>query len=293
VLRRRTLRISSGISVLSLMIVTVAALFARSTFSVQANVPEIIRRSVEANNRDWAAAPQFSFLERDLDSKAGWKTYQVTQVLGSPYQRLIAIDGKPLDRGEQAEQQQKYDEMIAKRKSESPQQHAQRIAKYNLGRNRNKAMLDQLTKAFNFTLRGEDTLGGHKVYVLKATPKAGYQPPDRDTQVLPGMEGELWIDEETFQWVKVEAHVIRPVSIEGFVAEVQSGTRFELEKTPVSGDIWLPSHYSMQASAKIFFLFPHHSQENDYYWDYREQKSFSSVEVSSRGTAGHESRVKR
>jgi len=30
------------------------------------------------------------------------------------------------------------------------------------------------------------------------------------------MEGKLWIDEKTFQWVKVEATVIRPVSIEGF-----------------------------------------------------------------------------
>jgi len=35
--------------------------------------------------------------------------------------------------------------------------------------------------------------------------------------------------------------VIRPVVIEGFLARVEPGTRFELEKMPVAGDIWLPS----------------------------------------------------
>jgi hypothetical protein len=43
------------------------------------------------------------------------------------------------------------------------------------------------------------------------------------------MEGTLWIDKKTFQWVKVEATVIRPVSIAGFLAQVQTGRRFELE----------------------------------------------------------------
>lgn len=52
--------------------------------------------------------------------------------------------------------------------------------------------------------------------------------------MLRGMEGELWIDEATFQWVKVQARVIRPVSIEGFLARVEPGTRFELEKMPVA-----------------------------------------------------------
>jgi hypothetical protein len=43
-----------------------------------------------------------------------------------------------------------------------------------------------------------------------------------ESKVLTGMEGKLWIDKKTLQWVKVEATVIHPVSIGGFLAEVLS-----------------------------------------------------------------------
>ena len=68
--------------------------------------------------------------------------------------------------------------------------------------------MEQLTKAFNFTLEGEQKLGPYDVYVLKATRRPGYVPPNRETRVLTGMEGRLWVDKKSYQWVKVEAHVI-------------------------------------------------------------------------------------
>jgi hypothetical protein len=43
------------------------------------------------------------------------------------------------------------------------------------------------------------------------------------------MEETLWIDQKTFHWMKVEAHVIHPVRIEGGFAEVEPGTQFEVE----------------------------------------------------------------
>jgi hypothetical protein len=63
----------------------------------------------------------------------------------------------------------------------------------------------------NFALLlGEQKLGPYDVYVLRATPRPGYHPPNRDTQVLTGMQGMLWIDRNTCQWVKVEAWVVHP-----------------------------------------------------------------------------------
>lgn len=41
----------------------------------------------------------------------------------------------------------------------------------------------------------------------------------------------------------VEATVIHPVSIEGFLAQVEPGTQFKLEKMPVADGIWLPKHF--------------------------------------------------
>lgn len=244
----------------------------------QPDVASIIAKSVEANDRDWDAEPQYDYTERDRDAHGpGTKTYAVTMVLGSPYERLVAINGKELSSAQKKEEQKKYDQMLSARKSESPEEKAKRVSSYEAGRRRDHEMLTQLTKAFDFTLEGEQTLAGRPVYVLNATPRAGYQPPNRDCEVLPGMQGKLWIDEASFQWVKVEAHVMRPVSIEGFLAQVEPGTKFELEKTPVNKDIWLPKHYAMRASAKVLFIVPHHSHEDETYFNYHQSQSSSNT----------------
>ena len=77
------------------------------------------------------------------------------------------------------------------------------------------------------------------------------------------MQGDLWIDKVTSQWIKVTAIVIRPASIEGLPAEVQLDTQFELEKMPGSNGGWLPQHFAMKSAAKVLFLFSKDSQENN------------------------------
>jgi hypothetical protein len=121
---------------------------------------------------------------------------------------------------------------------------------------------------------------GYNVYVLKALPRPGYQPPNLEAEVLKGMQGTLWIDTKTYQWVKVEAEVMHPVWIEGFVAKVTPGTEFELERMPVEDNVWLPKHFAMRGRAKILFFFNHNSSEEETYYDYRKitpnQDSFPS-----------------
>jgi hypothetical protein len=154
------------------------------------------------------------------------------------------------------------------RQRESRQEREQRIAKYKEERRRDHLLMDQLTKALDFKLVGEQKLGSYKVYVLKATPHPGYEPPNYEAKVLTGMEGKLWIDEKTFQWVKVEATVLRPVSIGGFLAQVEPGTHFELQKMPVAEGIWLPKHFVMKSQAKILFFFTRKSQADETHYGY-------------------------
>lgn len=251
----------------------------------QENVSTIIQRSAEANKRDWEAVPQFDNYERDR-TKDGDKTYSVTMLYGTPYERLVAVNGHPLSAGQQKEEQRKYEAEIEKRQHESPEEKSKRIAKYNAERKRDQTMLDQMTSAFDFHVIGNRTLKGHKVYVLRATPRKGYRPPNRDSEVLTGMQGTLWIDHDTFQWVKVEAHVTNPVRIEGFLAKVEPGTRFELEKKPVADDIWMAAHFAMKSDAKVMLLFPHRDQEDDTFFDYHRAAPSQTEDSSKSGQKG-------
>lgn len=248
--------------------------------AAQEDAASIIKKSAEANDRDWAAAPQFDNSERDVD-KNGDRTYEVTMLFGSPYQRLIAVNGQGLSPAKQKDEQKKYEDVVNKRQHESPDKRSQRIARYEADRKRDYTLIQQMIVAFDFNLVGEETLMGHQVYVLKATPRAGYRPPNRDSAVLTGMEGTLWIDRDTFQWVKVQARVVHPVRIQGFLAEVEPGTEFEVEKTPVSGDIWLTKHFSMKSNAKVLMLFPHRGQEDDTFFNYHKAAKDSATGASS------------
>jgi hypothetical protein len=246
----------------------VGLLLLSHAFAQQPSVDEIISKSVAANKRDFEAAPNYNWKERDGTPK-GSKTYQVTMIEGTPYYRLIAVNGRPLSPGQEQQEMQKQQQETEKRHSESPEARQQRIAKFERDRTRDNNMMEQLTKAFNFTLAGTKTVHRFHVWVLKATPRPGYQPPNRDSQVLTGMQGELWIDQKTYNWVHVHAVVLHPVSIEGFLAQVEPGTQFSLQKAPVDDGIWQPTEYSMRAQARVLHMFNHNSQEQDTYWDYQ------------------------
>jgi hypothetical protein len=179
------------------------------------------------------------------------------------------VNGKPLSKPQQKREEQKQRQEIGRRRSESASERQRRIAKFDKDRKRDHAMMEQLTKAFTFTYVGERKERGFNVWILKAKPRPDYQAPNLDTQVLPGMQGQLWIDQKTFQWVKVTAEVVRPVSIVGFLARVQPGTQFEMEMSPVEGNIWQIAHFAMRSRAKILGVINHGSEENSSYFDYR------------------------
>jgi hypothetical protein len=243
-------------------------LLAFSSHAAGPDVETIISRSVAANERDWRSAANYDFVEEDGTGDQS-KTYEVHMILGSPYRKLVKVHGQDLSAEERQKEQQKMQDEVAHRRKESPSERQKRISQYEKERARDHLLLSQITKAFDFSLTGTRTVDGYRVYVLRATPRKGYMPPNREAEVLTGMEGELSIDTKTFQWVRVSAAVLRPVSIEGFLARVEPGTRFELENMPVAPGIWLPKHYSMRAQAKILSVINHESSDEERYFGYR------------------------
>src|SRR5436305_500933 len=69
----------------------------------------IIQKSVAANQRDFEAGPHFSYTKRESTAK-GFKTCRVMMIDGSPYERTIAIGGKPLSHEADLEEERKLHE---------------------------------------------------------------------------------------------------------------------------------------------------------------------------------------
>ena len=232
------------------------------------DVSTFLQRWTAANRADFEAASAYDYSERDRDDD-GTRTYDVSMLFGTPYKRLVLADDRPLSDSDRRKQDEQFQRARAERAAESPEDRARRIAEYQKSRARARRILEELPKAFDFRLSGRRTVGARSVYVLRAAPRNGYQPPDTATEVLTGMRGEFWIDTASGQLVRAVARVIHPVSIEGFLATVQPGTEFELEQIPVEAAVWLPSRLEIRSRSSIVFLFHHHTNEERRYFNYR------------------------
>ena len=231
---------------------------------------EIVRRSVAVLEQDWKRAPEYSYTDRDAESKDGSRTVRTSKVYmidGSPYYRLIALNDEPLSPRQEAREEAKLQAAIARREKESASARAGRIAQYVKERRQDHMLMREMVNAFDFKVRGETEMEGHRVYVLAAGPRPGYHPPTLETRALTGMRGTLWVDVETYQWVKVEAEVFKPVSVALFIAKVRPGTSFLFEQAPVADGLWLPRHFHTRVVASILW-WQHNSTEDETYTGY-------------------------
>ena len=237
---------------------------------------EIVSRSAAANTADWKAQPEYAYRERSETAKLASngeinsrqvKTYEVMMIEGSPYNRLISVNGEPLSAVQEQQEKRNLTREIKKRQSESPSDRENRIAKYRKDRAEERLLMQQMTSAFKFTLVGEQNVDGIACYVLDAKPDPDYKPPVEKARVLTGMEGRLYISKAGYHWVKVEARVISPVDFGFFIAKVSPGTKFELLQAPV-GDVWLPKQFSQSVNASVLGFYGVRSHEKDTFSEY-------------------------
>jgi hypothetical protein len=249
-----------------------AAIAAAPCLAAWPDAHDIVDKSVKVLERNWKQAPQYSFTERDAEHKddttSSIRTSKVYMIDGSPYYRLIAVNDEPLPARQDAREERKLQREIARRRKESASERASRIAEYQKGRKQDHMLMREMVNAFDFHIRGEGDLDGHRVWVLDATPRPGYEPPTLETRALTGMRGKLWIDQQTYQWVKVEAKVFKPVTFGWFIAKVRPGTSFLLEQAPVTEGLWLPRHFHMQVASSILW-WQRNSSDDETYTDYQ------------------------
>jgi hypothetical protein len=60
-----------------------------------------------------------------------------------------------------------------------------------------------MVRAFAFTPLGEEQRNGRHCFMFRALPRPDYQAVSRETKVLKGMRGKMWIDAQQYQWVRV------------------------------------------------------------------------------------------
>jgi len=212
---------------------------------------EIVRKSVELDQANWARMKDYTWIarqtDRGLDSSGHVKSektdaWETVVLYGEPHHRMLERDGKPLSAEDRRAEQQKLDKAVAKFERESPEQRARREAEYEKQREKDREFLRDVPELFDFHLLSDQKIDGHDVWVISAIPKPGYQPKHSDAKPLLKVQAKVWIDKAEYQWVRLEAETTATISFGLFIARLNPGAKLLFEQTRVNGEVWLPKH---------------------------------------------------
>ena len=220
------------------------------------DVRQIVESSLGATQRHWEERRHYSYVERaesrrrDLDGRVKSEEIEIsrtTLINAVPFERLMERNGQPPSAWEELRQ----NTALAKVKRETPEQ----LAKHEREeQNETLSLVQEVPKAFDFQLVGEENIHGRATYVLHATPRPAYQARGTYGRVFSKVEGTLWIDAQDLVWMKVDGQVIEPFSIGLFLVRLLRGSQVTIEQTRVDDGSWMLTHVEVRAAAKLFLL---------------------------------------
>jgi len=233
-----------------------AALVAQNGTIAAVNVPQLVVSSLAATERQWQERSHYTYMtrvdsrRRDMEGHLKSQDVEISEttlVDDVPFEQLVERNGQPPSAREERRQTRARNAL----KHETAAQRTERLHEDSA---ETASLLEELPKAFDFHVVGQDVVRGRAAYVLHVTPRAGYEPRGTYGKVFSKVEGTLWIDTKNLVWIKVDGQVIEPFSIGLFLVRLLRGSQVTMEQARVDDGTWLPAHIEVRAAATILLI---------------------------------------
>jgi len=246
-----------------------------------------LTRVVAENYRaNYKQQRDYTYIEREVQKKLDGKgqvkstevrTYEVMVIYGEQFERLIEKDDKPLSEKDAAQEEERIQREVEKRKNESEEERAKRQAEEEKQRDKNREFVSDVAEAYNFRLVGSELLNGRGAWVIAAEPRAGFEPQGKAARFLSKFHGRMWIDKSDMQLVKLDVEATDTVSMGWVLARVHKGTRLVYEQIRVNDEVWLPGHLNFRLDARIALFKGYNEEAERTYRDYRKFRTGARV----------------
>ena len=218
----------------------------------------IVVRSVNVTNLDPALEREYTYRvrseEREPDRSGGLRVKESTvrEVLylgGKRFAHELERNGKPLPENEARKQHAKLDKAAAEANRLTPAERAKRDAQTEKERAEDRQRLKLIAEAYDFTLKGEPVINGRRTWQIEGTPRGAYR--GKHDGLFKKLKGTLWIDQQDYHWVRVEAEALDTISFGLFLARIAPGTRVMFELARINDEVWLPKRIEIAGSARV------------------------------------------
>jgi hypothetical protein len=186
-----------------------------------------------------------------------YKNHSITkEVIETPQGGLsstIAINGQPLTADQRAKENQKLEKFAndseARRKREQSSKEDDQ---------RDQLMLTSLPDAFLYTYAGtQPGLNGDELVHLTFKPNPNFSPPNHETRVYEGMQGDMLIDRKATRIAKIDGTLFKDVDFGwGILGRLYKGGKFYIEQRDVGGGRWELVRETLDFNGKILMIKP-------------------------------------
>ncbi|HWH57732.1 MAG TPA: hypothetical protein VN682_08885 [Terriglobales bacterium] len=183
-------------------------------------------------------------LEKTSDGKQETRTVIETQ--SGSLDRLLAIAGKPLTEGQQAEEARRIF-----RFSHSPEEQRKAEQARQKDSDQCNAIFKMIPDAFNFQQTGQS---GDAVR-LSFTPNPQFRPPSREGKVFQHMTGEMWVSASQKRLIAIDGRLTSDVKFGGgLLGHLEKGGQFMVKRAEVAPNDWEVTELTvnMQGKALLF-----------------------------------------
>jgi len=258
-----SLRFLAGCTLAGLIaLLPITAAFSQSASAGPPVSPNDLVRAVVANElkpQDGSHGRWMYRVEREEQGKK--KTKEVIQTGHGSLDRLVAVDGQPLNVKEQQDERERIASLA---RNPVEQQRVEQTKKKDA--EQCKAFFKLLPDALTFIYAGRDG----DLIKLSYRPNPSFQPPSREARVFHEMEGEMWVHETQRRLVRIQGQLVGDVKFAGgLLGHLEKGGHFNVEQRELLPGQWDLTFMEVDMKGKVLFFKTIAVKEKEYRSDFR------------------------
>ncbi len=236
--------------VATLLTVLLTAPFVRAQQKLDIDPLELVRRAaqneIKANN-----AEHYCMFRDTIDYKDHSVSHEIIRTNQGGLWTTLLVNGKPLT----PEERQKDNDRVVKF-ANNPDARRKRREANKAEDQRASLMLSSIPDAFLFTYVGTDRgPAGDELVHLRFKPNPKFSPPNHETAVYVGMEGDLTIDRKAMRIAKIDGTLFKDVDFGwGILGRLYKGGRFIIVQRDVGGGDWEEVQETLQFNGRILLV---------------------------------------
>jgi hypothetical protein len=216
------------------------------------NPPDLVRQA--SRNEIKASDVQYYAMFKDVtEYKDHSITKEIIRTKDGGLTTTLLINGHPLS----AEERKKDDDKLEKFANDPAARRKRRDSNKEDDK-RAETMLSSLPDAFLYTYVGTDHgPSGEELVHLKFKPNPNFTPPNHETAVYQGMEGDMIIDRKAMRIAKIDGTLFKDVDFGwGILGKLYKGGKFIIVQRDVGGGHWEEVQETLQFYGKVLMIKP-------------------------------------